>query len=63
MMWIIGIFIFAVAAVEILYLFLLHGCYREVDRQTDERIEALYRDDLDFDFDVKVDKVKFGDEE
>lgn len=63
MWWIIGIFVGLCALVEGVYLFLLHGCYKEVDRQTKERIDKLYRDDLDFDFDVEVDKVRFGDEE
>lgn len=63
MWWIIGIFVGLCALVEGVYLFLLHGCYKEVDRQTKERIDKFYRDDLDFDFEVEVDKVRFGDEE
>lgn len=62
MWWIIGIFVGLCALVEGVYLFLLYGGYKEIDRQTKERIEKLYRDDLDFDFEVKVDKVRFGDE-
>lgn len=62
MMWLIGIFVFACAAVEGAYLFLVHGCNKEIDRQTKERIENAYRDDLDFDFNVEVDKLRFGDE-
>lgn len=62
MMWIIGIFVGLVGLVEGLYLFLVHGCCKEIDRQTEERIENSYRDDLDFDFGITVDKVRFGDE-
>lgn len=62
MMWIIGIFVGLAGLVEGLYLFLVHGCYKEIDRQTKERIENSYRDDLDFDFNIEVDKVRFGDE-
>ena len=62
MMWIIGIFVGLAGLVEGLYLFLVHGCNKEIDRQTKERIENSYRDDLDFDFNVEVDKVRFGDE-
>lgn len=60
--WIIGIFVALCALVEGAYLFLCYGCFKEIDRQTQERIDKLYRDDLDFDFGVEVDKVRFGDE-
>lgn len=62
MIIITSVFIGLCALVEGLYLFLKHGCFKEIDRQTRERIEKSYRDDLDFDFGVTVDKVRFGDE-
>lgn len=59
---IIGVFVALCAITEGAYLFIRHGCFKEIDRQTEERIAKAYRDDLDFDFGITVDKVRFGDE-
>lgn len=60
---IIGVFVALCALVEIVYLILLHGGCKEIDRQTKERMDAIEPEkNFDFDFGVTVDKVRFGDE-
>lgn len=63
-MAIIGIFVGLCAVVEGIYLFLVWGGCREIDRQTKERMNKITEEEcFDFDFGVTVDKVRFGDEE
>lgn len=51
------------ALVEIAYLIIRHYGLKELDRQAKEHQENIgYRSDLDFDFHVEVDRVRFGDE-